>query len=102
MQHDEVRRQGTEDVTDAEFPGGILVQNLNLPLEYHLEPGSEQDGISITVPKEALNQLDQRRLGWLVPGLIEEKVVALIRSLPKSLRRQLNPLPSRRRKSARN
>ena len=91
MQHDEVRRQGTENVTDAEFPGGILVQNLNLPLEYHLEPGSEQDGISITVPKEALNQLDQRRLGWLVPGLIEEKVVAMIRSLPKSLRRQLNP-----------
>lgn len=91
MQHEEVRREGTEDVTDAEFPGGILVENLKLPLEYHLEPGSEQDGISITVPKEALNQLDQRRLGWLVPGLIEEKVVALIRSLPKSLRRQLNP-----------
>lgn len=91
MQHEEVRRQGTEDVTDAEFPGGMLVENLKLPLEYHLEPGSEQDGISITVPKEALNQLDQRRLGWLVPGLIEEKVVALIRSLPKSLRRQLNP-----------
>ena len=91
MQHDEVRREGTEEVTDAEFPAGIQIQDLKLPLEYHLDPGSVEDGISIAVPKEALNQLDQRRLGWLVPGLIEEKVVALIRSLPKSQRRLLNP-----------
>ena len=91
LQHDEVRREGTGEVTGDEFPGLIQVQNLQLPLEYHLDPGSAEDGISIAIPKEALNQLDQRRLGWLVPGLIEEKVVALIRALPKSLRRQLNP-----------
>ena len=91
MTKDNLRQEGTEDVTGQEFPDEIKVASMQIPLEYHLEPGSPQDGVSLVVPKEALNQLDQRRLGWLVPGLIEEKVVALIRSLPKSVRRQFVP-----------
>ncbi len=91
MTRDDVRTPDTGDVTGQEFPNRIAVHNLKLPLEYHLEPGSPEDGVTIAIPKEAINQLDQKRLGWLVPGLIEEKVVALIRSLPKSMRRQLVP-----------
>lgn len=91
MQKEDVRRAGTEDVTGNEFPDQVLIQQIELPLEYHLEPGSPEDGITIAIPQEALNQLDQKRLGWLVPGLVEDKVVALIKSLPKSIRRQFVP-----------
>jgi ATP-dependent helicase HrpA len=91
MQKETVRRDGTEEVTGREFPDSVQVEQMNLPLEYNLEPGSPEDGVTISVPQEALNQLNQNRLGWLVPGLVEEKVVALIKSLPKSIRRQYVP-----------
>ena len=77
----------------AEFPTELAMGQLNLPVTYRFEPGDEDDGVSITVPAEALNQLSDDRLGWLVPGLIEEKVLGLIRSLPKSLRRNFVPAP---------
>lgn len=93
MSRTDLRRAGTEQVTGTDFPDEIVVQKMSLPLEYHLEPGSPEDGVTIAVPREAVNQFDQKRLGWLVPGLIEEKVTALIRTLPKSLRRQFVPLP---------
>jgi len=89
----DLRRVGTEQVTGHDFPDEVSVQQMSLPLEYHLEPGSPEDGVTLAVPREAVNQLDQRRLGWLVPGLIEEKVVALIKSLPKQIRRQFVPVP---------
>lgn len=79
--------------TKDSYPDSIQMKNLSLPLTYRLDPSSEDDGVTITVPQEGLNQLDGDRLGWLVPGLIEDKVVALIRSLPKELRRDLVPIP---------
>lgn len=91
MESETVRRDGTEEVTGQEFPVSLQVEQMKLPLEYNLEPGSPEDGVTISVPQEALNQLNQHRLGWLVPGLVEDKVVALIKSLPKSLRRQYVP-----------
>lgn len=70
------------------LPGG-----LELPLEYHLEPGSELDGVVARVPVAALNQLRPEPFEWLVPGLLQEKVVALIRGLPKAIRRNFVPAP---------
>jgi ATP-dependent helicase HrpA len=87
----DLRRSGTEEVTGQEFPDEVHVGQIQLPIEYHLEPGSPEDGVTLELPQEAFNQIDQNRLGWLVPGLVEEKVVALIKSLPKSLRRQFVP-----------
>jgi len=91
MTRDDLRREGARDVTNAEFPDRIAAGHLSLPLEYHLEPGKTEDGITLSVPKEALNQLTQARLGWLVPGLLEEKLSALIKSLPKETRRMFVP-----------
>ncbi len=91
MSKDDLRREGARDVTNLEFPDRIAVEHLSLPLEYHLEPGKDEDGITLSVPKEALNQVSQARLGWLVPGLLEEKVIALIKSLPKETRRMFVP-----------
>lgn len=78
---------------DAIFPEALLMKRLRLPLDYCFEPGSAHDGITATVPKEGFHELDARRLEWLVPGLLEEKVAALIKSLPKTMRRALVPVP---------
>lgn len=91
MQKVDLRRTGTEEVTGQEFPDAVKIGQLQLPIDYHLEPGSPEDGVTLELPQEAFNQIDQNRLGWLVPGLVEEKVAALIKSLPKSLRRQFVP-----------
>ena len=79
--------------TKDSYPDSLQMKNLSLPLTYRLDPSSPDDGVTITVPQEGLNQLDGERLGWLVPGLIEDKIVALIRTLPKEMRRDLVPIP---------
>lgn len=77
----------------SQFPEELAVKQLRLPLTYKHDPGNEQDGVTVRVPQSGLNQLDVDRLGWLVPGLLEEKVTALLKGLPKNLRRDLVPLP---------
>ena len=67
--------------------------DIALPLTYRFEPGSEADGVTVNVPLKALAQLRPDGFDWLVPGLREELVIALIRSLPKELRRPLVPIP---------
>lgn len=89
-------------ITDVgeHFPNTIQVGNTSLPLDYHFEPGHPQDGVAVTIPKAALRQVSEESLGWLVPGLLEEKVLYLIRSLPKSLRTNFVPAPDVARKIA--
>jgi ATP-dependent helicase HrpA len=64
-----------------------------LPLSYAFEPGSEADGVTVDIPLSRLNQLDPAEFSWQVPGLRQELVTEMIRSLPKSLRRDLVPAP---------
>ena len=64
-----------------------------LPLSYHFAPGEDDDGVTVSVPVSLLSQLPKKRLEWLVPGMLEDKVVALLRSLPKRLRKNFVPLP---------
>jgi ATP-dependent helicase HrpA len=86
-------RHEAEDITAERFPDTIRVAGLRLPLSYRFEPEAEDDGVSVTVPAAALNQLDRAPFDWLVPGLFEERLVALIRSLPKALRKNFVPAP---------
>ncbi len=86
--------EGTgQTIDDAAFPDVLVVGRTRLPLSYHLEPGSEEDGVTVTVPAEGLTQLPPSRLGWLVPGLLEEKITGLVKSLPKDKRRVFVPAP---------
>lgn len=80
------------------YPDEVRWDKLKLPLEYRFEPGAEQDGVTLVVPKAGLPHLSADRLGWLVPGLLQQKVEALIRGLPKALRRNLIPAPETARK----
>ena len=64
-----------------------------LPLTYQWQPGSDDDGVRVEVPLAQLNRLAGEGLEWQVPGLRQELVVELLRSLPKDLRRHLVPMP---------
>ena len=80
--------------SDAErFPKFWLLGETRLALHYHFAPGAEDDGITLDLPLHLLDALDSAQVEWLVPGLVEEKVSALIRALPKSLRRNYVPAP---------
>jgi ATP-dependent helicase HrpA len=64
-----------------------------LPLSYAFEPGSDTDGVTVDIPLSRLNQVNAAEFSWQVPGLRTELVTEMIRSLPKSLRRELVPAP---------
>jgi ATP-dependent helicase HrpA len=75
------------------FPKFLPLGDARLALHYRFEPGHAEDGVTLDVPLHLLPALDAARLSWLVPGLVEEKATALIRGLPKALRRNFVPAP---------
>ncbi len=86
--------QSADELPDAEdFPEQLKVGQGAYPLAYALAPGTKQDGVTLTVPLHLLNSLSDVEASWMVPGLLHEKVVALIKSLPKSQRRLFVPAP---------
>ena len=76
------------------FPDTFSFQGMSLPLDYRFEPGHPADGVTIKVPAAALSQLPEGRLQWLVPGLLKEKITALLKGLPKSYRKNFVPVPN--------
>jgi ATP-dependent helicase HrpA len=82
----------TED-TAGDQPDTWQAGDLSLPVTYRFEPGAEDDGITVHVPVEVLARLGGDEFAWHVPALREELVTALIRSLPKDLRRNFVPAP---------
>lgn len=93
LSREALMRRSAAEVNEQTFPDILRVAGMALPLSYHFEPGDPADGVTVTVPAAVIGQLDTAQFEWLVPGLIEEKVVALIRTLPKSLRRNFVPVP---------
>ena len=86
----------TEDVDaagDGDYPPTWRQGDLELALSYRFEPGAPDDGVTVTIPLALLNQVDADDFAWQVPGLRADLVAALIRSLPKALRRQVVPAP---------
>ena len=84
-----------EDATldERNFPDHIQMGPLRFALQYRFEPGHEDDGVTAVIPLHLLNPLDPEPFTWLVPGLFREKLVALIKSLPKTLRIHFVPAP---------
>ncbi len=93
MTRRDLLKRAADDVTPEDFPDFMLVQGSRLPLEYHLDPGDLMDGVTVTIPLAALNQMPEEPFEWLVPGLLREKVLELIRTLPKALRVNFVPTP---------
>jgi ATP-dependent RNA helicase HrpA len=80
-------------LSDADFPDSLDLNGMQLPLVYHFEPGQQTDGVALKIPQAVLNQVSEERCEWLVPGLLRERVIALMRSLPKQLRKSFVPVP---------
>ena len=81
------------ELTAERYPNELEFAGQQLPLRYRFEPGAENDGLTLEVPRTLLGALRPEQIDWLVPGWLGEKVVALLRALPKELRRPLVPLP---------
>ncbi|TDJ76553.1 ATP-dependent RNA helicase HrpA [Pseudomonas putida] len=93
MREEDVLAREASEVTAAQYPDTLQLGELRLPLSYHFEPGHPRDGVTVRVPAPLLPSLPGERLEWLVPGLIEAKCVALVRNLPKALRKNFVPVP---------
>ncbi|WP_110650384.1 ATP-dependent RNA helicase HrpA [Salinicola peritrichatus] len=82
-----------DEVSVEQYPDELVYNGVRYPLSYHFAPGASDDGVTLTVPAVMLAQLPEGRLSWLVPGLLREKCIALLKALPKPLRRQVVPIP---------
>ncbi len=80
-------------VSEADYPESLAVDGNSLPLSYLFDPTNPADGVSLDLPLPLLPVIDAERLEWLVPGLLPEKVTAMLRGLPKTLRRGVVPIP---------
>ncbi len=89
----DLMRHEAAGITVDRYPKKMIVGGVELSLTYHFEPGSPKDGVTLVLPLTQLNQVDGRRCEWLVPGMCEEKVLLLLKSLPQKLRRHCVPLP---------
>jgi ATP-dependent helicase HrpA len=94
LQREDIMRHEAHGVTTDLFPKEWVCGGVTLPLSYHFEPGSVRDGVTMTIPLYALNQVDAVRCEWLVPGMIKEKIQLLLKSLPQKIRRHCVPLPA--------
>jgi len=83
------------EVSDRDFPETWVQGDVTLDVSYVFEPGSDDDGVTVHVPIAQLNRVEARGFDWQVPGMRQELATALIRSLPKQLRRSFIPAPDR-------
>ena len=92
LRPEDVVAPGASLPSEAAFPDVLRAGDQAFDLAYRFAPGEDDDGLTVTIPRDALADLDPGRFEWLVPGMLEEKTLALLRALPKGLRRSVMPL----------
>jgi ATP-dependent helicase HrpA len=93
LTRDELMRHEAAGITTASFPKTIRLGGVDCAATYLHEPGDARDGLTVTVPLFVLNQVNDERCEWLVPGMLKEKVQALLKTLHQRPRSRLVPLP---------
>ncbi|WP_240776269.1 ATP-dependent RNA helicase HrpA [Nitrincola alkalilacustris] len=94
MTEDDILQRSAGHITQQAYPDHLLIGDARYQLNYHFEPGAENDGVTIDVPLALLSALSVQRLDWLVPGMLADKVTALLRGLPKAIRKHFVPVPN--------
>lgn len=94
IKKDMLIKQSAQLVNLSDFPDFWYQDNFKLALEYQFDIGHNRDGVTIKIPIDLLNQIKNRGFDWQVPGFRKDLIIALIKSLPKSLRRNLVPAPN--------
>ncbi len=92
LNRDELMRHEAAGVTSSAFPKLLRLGGVDCATSYLHEPGDARDGVTVTLPLFALNQVSEDRCEWLVPGLLKDKVLGLIKSLHQKPRARLQPL----------
>ncbi|WP_170288886.1 ATP-dependent RNA helicase HrpA [Ideonella dechloratans] len=93
LSREELMRHEAAGVTTSAFPRTVRLGGVDCAASYLHQPGDPKDGVTVTVPIYALNQVSEERCEWLVPGMLEAKVMALVKSLHQRPRSRLVPLP---------
>ena len=93
LTREELMRHEAAGITTAAFPRTVRLGGIDCAATYLHEPGDPRDGLTVTVPIYALNQVSEERCDWLVPGMLKDKVLALMKSLHQRPRSRLVPLP---------
>ena len=93
LTRDELMRHEAAGITTAAFPKMIRLGGVDCQASYLHEPGDARDGVTVAVPLFVLNQVSEERCEWLVPGMLKEKIQALLKSLPQRPRSRFVPLP---------
>jgi ATP-dependent helicase HrpA len=93
LTRDELMRHEAAGITTAAFPKTLRMGGVDCTATYLHDPGDAKDGVTVTVPIYALNQVSEERCDWLVPGMLAPKVLALVKSLHQRPRSRLVPLP---------
>ena len=100
LTRDELMRHEAAGITTASFPKTIRLGGVDCAATYLHEPGDARDGLTVTVPLFVLNQVSEERCEWLVPGMLKDKVQALLKTLHQRPRSRLVPLPETAQKFA--
>ena len=93
LTREELMRHEAAGITTQSFPKTIRLGGVDCAATYLHEPGDAKDGLTVTVPLFVLNQVNDERCEWLVPGMLKDKVQALIKTLHQRPRSRLVPLP---------
>ena len=93
LTREELMRHEAAGITTASFPKTIRLGGVDCAAGYLHEPGDAQDGLTVTVPLFVLNQVNEERCEWLVPGMLRDKIAALLKTLHQRPRSRLVPLP---------
>ncbi|NDD00711.1 MAG: ATP-dependent RNA helicase HrpA [Betaproteobacteria bacterium] len=93
LSREELMRHEAAGITTQAFPKTIRLGGTDCNATYLHEPGDARDGVTVTVPLFVLNQVSEERCEWLVPGLLKDKIQALLKSLPQKPRSRFVPLP---------
>jgi len=90
---DDLIREEAEEIDRIAYPETLTVNDIDLELEYHFEPGAVDDGLHIILPIAYINKFNSKDFDSLVPGMLKDKIIALLRGLPKVLRKNFVPVP---------
>jgi ATP-dependent helicase HrpA len=93
LSREELMRHEAAGITTQAFPPTVRLGEVDCVAAYLHDPGDPRDGLSVAVPLFALNQVSEARCEWLVPGMLKDKVLALLKTLPQRPRSRLVPLP---------
>lgn len=93
LTRDDLMRHGADAITAVQFPEKITLDGVEITLKYRFEPSHILDGVTATIPLALLNQLNPTQTEWLVPGMLREKLMYLVKALPKTFRRVCVPVP---------